>query len=69
MRYIKKCIISQLENEIYNGDLSDLGNSIGQIIGKFIDENKQGYEKNSFLEGIKHGISLSNGTHPKLDEK
>ncbi len=59
MNYIKKCIISKLEHEIYNGDLSDIGNSIGQVIAKFIDENKEGYEKESFLHGINHGLTVS----------
>ena len=39
-----------------SGDLSDLGNEIGIVIGN---------EKNinEFISGLKHGISLSNGTH------
>ena len=64
MNYIKKCIISKLENEIYNGDLSDIGNSIGQVVALFIDENKKGYEIQSFLDGINHGLTV-----PKEEKK
>jgi hypothetical protein len=56
MSYIKKCIISKLNHEIFNGDLSDIGNSIGQVVAKFINENEKGYEKESFLHGINHGL-------------
>jgi len=46
-----------------NGDLSDVGNEIGIIVGDWIDEDKFGFEKDSFISGIKHGISLTDGTH------
>lgn len=63
--------VSKIENIIneikssnyYNGDLSDLGNDIGIIVGKYIS-NDLGYEIDDFISGIKHGISLSDGTHP-----
>ena len=44
-------------------DLSDLGNEIVIAIAKHIDESKIGYEMASFMAGIKHGISLVDGTH------
>lgn len=44
-------------------DLSDIGNEIGLAIGKHIKENKLGYEIESFIAGIKHGVSLVDGTH------
>jgi len=54
----------KLTNVSYdNGDLSDVGNEIGIIVGEWIDENKMGYEKDSFISGIRHGISLTDGTH------
>lgn len=46
-------------------DLSDLGNEIGISVGKHINEAKTGYEMDSFIAGIRHGISLTNGTHSK----
>ena len=57
-------VIKQL-NEIHyeSGDLSDVGNEIGIAIGKYIVDNKMGYEKTDFIHGITHGISLVDGTH------
>jgi hypothetical protein len=42
---------------ICNG-LDDFGNQIGIVLGKF---NKA--EIYNFMSGLKHGISLSDGTH------
>jgi hypothetical protein len=44
-------------------DLSDVGNNIGVAIGKYVNEDKLGYEIESLIAGIKHGISLIDGTH------
>jgi hypothetical protein len=44
-------------------DLGDLGNEIGILVGKYTDKNKLGYELESFIAGIKHGVSLTKGTH------
>jgi len=45
-----------------SGDLSDIGNEIGIIIAKrFNDENTV----DDFIRGLKHGISLTDGTHDK----
>lgn len=43
-------------------DLSDVGNEIGYAIGKMI-ENMNDEQVKSFVFGIQHGISLTNGTH------
>ena len=51
-------------------DLSDIGNSIGMAIARNF-EDKMGYEKEDFIAGIRHGISLIDGTHggkPILDK-
>ena len=48
----------------FNGDLSDLGNDIGLNIGQYINENKLGYEKDDFISGIQHGVSIIDGGHP-----
>lgn len=45
------------------GDLSDVGNEIGLVIGKHLKEDEIGYEKESFIGGIDHGLSLIDGTH------
>jgi hypothetical protein len=47
---------------IPKGDLSDIGNEIGIILGKYISK-EMGFEKEDLIAGIKHGISLIDGTH------
>jgi len=59
---IKEEIIRALNESTYDSDLSDVGNTIGIIIAKYFNE-EMGFEKESFLAGIKHGISLTDGTH------
>lgn len=59
---VKKDIIEQLNTVEYEGDLSDIGNEIGIAIGKYIS-NDMGYEADDFIHGVKHGISLIDGTH------
>jgi hypothetical protein len=64
MKSIIKEIIEQLNSVKYeNGDLSDIGNEIGIILGKYLEEDKLGYELSSFIHGIEHGISITKGTH------
>ncbi len=46
-----------------SGDLSDLGNEIGQNIGKMIDDNKLGFDEDDFTSGVRHGVSLIDGSH------
>jgi hypothetical protein len=43
----------------YFGDLSDLGNEIGIVIGRLFSKMND-EEINALIHGIKHGISLSN---------
>lgn len=45
-----------------NGDLSDIGNEIGYTLGKTLP-NLTEEEIKIFIFGVKHGISLTNGTH------
>jgi hypothetical protein len=50
-----------LDNVNYdNGDVSDVGNEIGIVLGDFIHTES---ELQDFITGLKHGISLTNGTH------
>jgi len=44
-------------------DLSDLGNEIGIVVGKYFKKKKMGYQKSSFVSGLHHGFSLADGTH------
>ena len=62
---IIKNLKAQLDFVCYEGDLSDLGNEIGIAIGKSIEANKNklGYELEDFINGVKHGVSLVDGTH------
>lgn len=59
---ITKDVASHLLNNNPKGDISDLGNEIGIVLGKYISD-KIGYELESFISGIKHGVSLTKGTH------
>lgn len=45
-----------------NGDISDLGNEIGFAIGNVLPNLKE-EEIKDLIFGLKHGISLTNGTH------
>ena len=57
-------IIDSLNNIKYdNGDASDIGNEIGIVIAKYFSDEDFGWDKDGFLSGIKHGISLTDGTH------
>ena len=46
----------------YQGDISDLGNEFGYMVGSRY-KNMTEDEINDLIHGIKHGISLTNGTH------
>jgi len=56
-------ISDKLTHVKYKGDLSDIGNEIGIAIAKYIDKTKSGFNQDDFISGIKHGISLVDGTH------
>lgn len=50
-------------------DLSDFGNEIGFLIGKHISKKKMGYSLDDFIAGIKHGVSLVDGSHDEVKKK
>ena len=54
----KNKLIKQLSDIKYVGDLSDLGNEIGIVLGSYTESEIQ-----EFKFGLNHGISLTNGTH------
>lgn len=62
-------IVRDLISHLYHvklpcgSDLSDIGNEIGIALGKLVKEDKLGYELDSLIAGIRHGISLVDGTH------
>jgi hypothetical protein len=59
-------IAKELENRkmqrSHYGDISDLGNEIGYSVGNVIKYMTE-TETNDFIHGIRHGISITNGTH------
>lgn len=57
---IKQEIKEALDNTNYDGDISDVGNEIGIVIAKYFDKNNT---VEDFVSGLKHGISLTDGTH------
>lgn len=58
---ILKDLSVSLGNVTYEfGDYSDIGNEIGIVLGKKITEE----QFDDFITGLRHGISLSDGTHP-----
>jgi len=61
---LSKELSEKLSNLPYqNGDISDIGNEIGIIIAKYFDEDDLGYDLEGFIHGVKHGVSLTDGTH------
>ena len=54
-------IKQHLEKVTYdNGDLSDVGNEIGIVLGRYIDKEQ---DLKDFIQGLRHGISLTNEEH------
>ena len=46
----------------YIGEISDLGNEIGVVVGlAFKDMTDE--DITDFIQGFRHGVSLTNGTH------
>ena len=58
LELFKQEIIDVLVDFRYKGDISDIGNEIGIVIGKYTEDDVK-----DFKFGLEHGISLSNGTH------
>ena len=54
-------LCEHLESVRYeDGDLSDVGNEIGIVLGRYIDKEQ---DLKDFIQGLRHGISLTNGEH------
>ena len=45
-----------------HSDLSDVGNEVGIIIAKYFSKDL-GWDRDSFIHGLIHGISITDGTH------
>jgi hypothetical protein len=59
--------INDILNRNEGYDISDVGNEIGYTVAKYFSA-KMGWEKSDFISGIKHGISLVDGTHDGENE-
>jgi hypothetical protein len=58
---VVESLIGDLKEIKYsNGDIGDLGNEIGISIWKHINAEE---DFESFIHGLRHGLSLKNGTH------
>jgi hypothetical protein len=44
----------------YEGGIDDIGNEIGIVVAKYFNGFDDSF---AFISGIKHGISLTDGTH------
>jgi 2-keto-4-pentenoate hydratase/2-oxohepta-3-ene-1,7-dioic acid hydratase in catechol pathway len=62
LNYIANTLKEAVNRVEYTGDISDLGNEIGVIVGHAY-ENMTEENINDFISGFRHGISLTNGTH------
>lgn len=55
-------ITSPIDKSMIGLDLSDIGNHVGIAVGEIMSD-KEGFDKEDFIRGFKHGISLTDGTH------
>ena len=62
LNYIANSLKESVNRMKYVGDLSDLGNEIGITVG-YAYKNMTEEEINDLISGIRHGVSLTNGTH------
>lgn len=46
-------------------DLTDLGNEIGVAIQPYLSDDEMGFDLDDLINGVKHGVSLMDGTHNK----
>jgi hypothetical protein len=61
-------IEEKAEEVTYEGDLSDLGNEVGYVLGTYVVANMDEVQITDFIHGMQHGISLTNGTHSEGKE-
>lgn len=48
----------------YRGDLSDLGNALGAVIGGLLAADRIGYTPDDLFAGLHHGLALAWNTMP-----
>lgn len=62
LNYIANSLKEYVDRMNYIGDISDLGNEVGIVVGSSF-ENMTDEEISDFITGFRHGVSLTNGTH------
>jgi len=62
LNYIANGLKETVDRMNYVGDISDLGNEIGVIVGSTYKDMTD-EDITEFIHGFKHGVSLTNGTH------
>jgi hypothetical protein len=64
---MRQVLKEQLENDEISGDLSGIGNEIGVLFGRLINDlypkGLDQFEKDDFISGFEHGWSLTDDTH------
>ena len=65
---LAKMLEEKAEEVTYEGDLSDLGNEVGYVLGTYVVANMDEVQIRDFIHGLRHGISLTNGTHSEGEE-
>tara|TARA_R110000868_G_scaffold393417_2_gene664429 strand:+ start:7872 stop:8090 length:219 start_codon:yes stop_codon:yes gene_type:complete len=62
LNFIANSLKEGVDRMNYVGDISDLGNEIGIVVGSaFKDMSDE--DITDFIHGFRHGVSLTNGTH------
>jgi 2-keto-4-pentenoate hydratase/2-oxohepta-3-ene-1,7-dioic acid hydratase in catechol pathway len=62
LNYIANGLKETVGRMEYTGDISDLGNEIGIMVGHAYKDMTE-EDINDFIAGFRHGVSLTNGTH------
>jgi hypothetical protein len=60
---IAKAVHDEIMSMNHTPDMTDYGNQIGCAIGKYLSEKAEGWQKDDFMSGLEHGLSLQDGTH------
>lgn len=65
MKVIAAVVAYEITHAKQMDDLGDLGNEIGIIIQRYFEDDEMGFNLDSFIDGVKHGVSLGDNSHDK----